>query len=57
MSKHHLEIIRNSTAQGTVHKAFNKNIQMLNTLCDEDKIPTISKINVEIRKFDSIKLG
>ena len=57
MSKLHLEIIRNSTAQGTVHKSFNKNIQMLNGLCEEDKIPTISKINVEIRKFDSFKLG
>jgi hypothetical protein len=40
-----------------VHKAFNKNIQMLNGLCEEDKIPTISKINVEIRKFDSFKIG
>ena len=57
MSKLHLEIIRNSTAQGTVHKAFNKNIQLLNTLCEEDKIPIISKINVEIRQFDSFQLG
>lgn len=40
-----------------MHKAFNKNIQMLNGLCEEDKIPTISKINVEIRKFDSFKIG
>lgn len=57
MSKLHLEIVKNSTSQGTVHKAFNKNIHMLNNLCEEDKIPTISKINVDIRKFNSIKLG
>lgn len=51
MSKLHLDIVRNSTTQGTVHKMMNKQAPMLNTLCDEDKPPTMSKINVQIREF------
>jgi hypothetical protein len=57
MSKMHLEIMRSCTTASNVQKNLNKNSQFLNQLADDDKIPVMSKINVDIRKFDMIKLG
>ena len=57
MSKMHLEIMRSCTTASNVQKNLNKNSAFLNQLADDDKIPVMSKINVEIRKFDMIKLG
>ena len=57
MSRMHLDIMRQCTIASNVQKNLNKNSQFINTLADDDKIPVMSKINVEIRKFDVIKLG
>lgn len=57
MSKLHLDIVRNSTSQGTVQKALNKNTALLSGLCEDDRVPTMSKINVEIRRFGIVPLG
>ena len=57
MSKLHSDILKNVTAPSTVQKTLNKSIQFLTNLCDEDKVPTISKINCEIVDFKPIELG
>lgn len=57
MSKLHVEINRNSTSLGALNKIFNKYGTLLNTIAEEDAVPTITKQNVEIRHFRTIKLG
>ena len=57
MSRLHYEISRNTTSQTTIQKALNRKQEFLNNLCEEDKVPAMSKINVEIREFGVIKLG
>ena len=36
---------------------MNKSNILLNTLCDDEKVPNMSKTNVEIKNFETIKLG
>lgn len=57
MSRLHYEVSRNTTSQGTIQKALNRQSHFLNNLCDEDKVPAISKITVDIREFGVIRLG
>ena len=57
MSKLHSDILKNVTAPSTVQKTLNKSIQFLSNLCDEDKVPTISKITCEIVDYKPIELG
>ena len=57
MSRLHYEVSRNTTSQGTIQKALNKRSEFLSNLCEEDKVPAMSKITVDIREFGVIKLG
>ena len=57
MSKLHSELVKNSTSPTTVHKNLTKTSQFLTTLCDDDKVPGISKINCEVVDYIPIKLG
>ena len=57
MSRLHYEVSRNTTSQGTIQKALNRRSDFLSNLCEEDKVPAMSKITVDIRDFGVIKLG
>ena len=57
MSKLHLDIQRACTTSSNVHKLLNKNSHFLNQLAEDDKIPNMSKINVDIKRFDKILIG
>lgn len=53
----HIEINRNATSPGLLNKTFNKNLKFLNTLAEDDEIPVMTKQNVEIRSFGTVKMG
>ena len=57
MSKLHSDILKSCTVASAVHKTLNKSSQFLTNLCDDDKVPTINKINCEIIDYKPIKLG
>ena len=57
MSKLHLDLSKGCTTSSNVHKLLNKNSNFLNSLADDDRIPVMSKISVDIKKFDKILIG
>ena len=57
MSKIHLDINRNATSSGSVNKVITKDIDFINTICEDDVVPTMDKQDMEIREFYPIKLG
>ena len=46
MGKMHLDILKSASTQSAVHKTMNKNIDLINLCADDDKVPTMCKINV-----------
>lgn len=50
----HLDIMKCSTTASNVHKTLNKNSRFIDQLAEDDRIPVMSKISVDIRKFDMI---
>lgn len=57
VGKVHLDISRNTTNRAEILKILNGKKDLLNQLCDDDETPVASKINIDRRRFDPIKLG
>ena len=57
MSRIHLDINRNSTSSDSINKVITKDIDFINTICEDDVVPTMDKQDMEIREFSPIKFG
>jgi len=57
MSKLHMDINFTSTNLPAVQKLINKQATFLNQIADDDKVPSMSKKNVDSRNFHAITLG
>ena len=57
VGKVHLDLSRNTTNRAEIMKILNSKKDLLNQLCDDDETPVASKVNIDRRRFDPIKLG
>jgi hypothetical protein len=52
-----MEVINNCSNLAGITRQMNKSQAFLNQITEDDKVPTMSKVNASMRSFKSIKLG